>query len=175
MRLVIGKLEVSHETRSVVVLNCPWGCLGEGIGHIRVARGFCIKTRLRAQPLIWKWFFTLMQIKLIFTRKVVHLASFWKWGVLELGIGLFTPTFLRNLVPANRDFQQITIAVVDAESWGEYVTVVSQIANRRNVDFYNPAIATTPQDSFTFRTWQSVISKPVHFVIFGLFYFRPPQ
>ena len=86
-----------------------------------------------------------------------------------------TPTFLRNLVPADRDFQQITIAVVDAESWGEYVTVVSQIANRRNVDFYTPAIATTPQDSFTFRTWQSVISKPVHFVIFGLFYFRPPQ
>ena len=27
----------------------------------------------------------LMQIKLIFTRKVVHLASFWKWGFLELG------------------------------------------------------------------------------------------
>ena len=29
-----------------------------------------------------------MQIKLIFTRKVVHLASFWKWGFLELGSGL---------------------------------------------------------------------------------------
>ena len=86
-----------------------------------------------------------------------------------------TPTFLRNLVPADRDFQQITIAVVDAESWGEYVTVVSQIANRRNVEFYTPAIATTPQDSFTFRTWQRVISKPVHFVIFGLFYFRPVE
>ena len=31
-----------------------------------------------------------MQIKLIFTRKVVHLASFWKWGFLELGSGIFT-------------------------------------------------------------------------------------
>ena len=30
----------------------------------------------------------LMQIKLIFTRKVAHLASFWKWGFLELGNGL---------------------------------------------------------------------------------------
>ena len=30
-----------------------------------------------------------MQIKLIFTRKVVHLASFWKWGFLELGSGLY--------------------------------------------------------------------------------------
>ena len=45
-----------------------------------VPTDFCIKTRLSAQPLIWRWFFILMQIKLIFTRKVVHLASFWKWG-----------------------------------------------------------------------------------------------
>ena len=29
-----------------------------------------------------------MQVKLIFTRKVVLLASFWKWGFLELGSGL---------------------------------------------------------------------------------------
>ena len=50
------------------------------IGHFRVPPGLCIKTRLSAQPLIWKWFFILMQIKLIFTRKVVHLASFWRWG-----------------------------------------------------------------------------------------------
>ena len=58
------------------------------IGNFRVSPGLCIKTRLSAQPLIWKWFFILMQIKLIFTRKVVHLASFWKWGFLELGSGL---------------------------------------------------------------------------------------
>ena len=31
-----------------------------------------------------------MQIKLIFTRKVVHLVSFWKWGFWELGSGLLT-------------------------------------------------------------------------------------
>ena len=59
------------------------------LGRFRVPPGLCIKTRLSAQPLIWKWFFILMQIKLIFTRKVVHLASFWKWGLLELGSGLF--------------------------------------------------------------------------------------
>ena len=29
-----------------------------------------------------------MQIKLIFTTKVSHLASFWKWDFLELGNGL---------------------------------------------------------------------------------------
>ena len=49
------------------------------IGHFR---DLCIKTRLKAQLLIWKWFFILMQINLIFTRKVVHLASFWEWGFL---------------------------------------------------------------------------------------------
>ena len=48
------------------------------IGHFRVPPGLCFKTRVGAQPLIWKSFFILMQIKLIFTRKVVHLASFWK-------------------------------------------------------------------------------------------------
>ena len=40
------------------------------MGHFRVPPRFCIKTS--AQPLIWKWFFILMQIKLIFTRKVGH-------------------------------------------------------------------------------------------------------
>ena len=52
----------------------------------------CIKTRLGAQPLIWKWFFILMQIKLISTRKVQHLTSFWYRGLGgggELGNGLF--------------------------------------------------------------------------------------
>ena len=59
------------------------------IGHFRVPPSLCFKTRVGAQPLIWKSFFILIQIKLIFTRKVVHLASFWKWGFLELGTGLF--------------------------------------------------------------------------------------
>ena len=52
-------------------------------GHFRVVSSFCFKPRLSAKPLIWKLFFRLVQIKLIFTRKsrkVLHLASFWKWG-----------------------------------------------------------------------------------------------
>ena len=60
------------------------------IVHFRVPQGLCLKMRVRVQPLIWKSFFMLMQIKLIFTRKVAHLASFWKWGFFELGrSGLF--------------------------------------------------------------------------------------
>ena len=62
--------------------------LASSLGHFRVPLGLCFKTRVSAQPLIWKSFSILKQIKLIFTRKVVHLASFWKWGFLELGSGL---------------------------------------------------------------------------------------
>ena len=46
------------------------------ICHFRVPPGLCFKTRVCAKPLIWKSFFILVQIKLILTRKVVHLASF---------------------------------------------------------------------------------------------------
>ena len=48
------------------------------MGHFRVPSGLCFKTRVGVKPLIWKSFFILMQIKLVFTRKVVHQASFWK-------------------------------------------------------------------------------------------------
>ena len=55
-------------------------------GHFRVVSSFCFKARLRAKPLIRILFFRLVQIKLIFkrkSRKVLHLASFWKWGFLN--------------------------------------------------------------------------------------------
>jgi len=68
------------------------------IGHFQVLPGLCIKTRLGAQPLIWKWFFILMQIKLISTRKVVHLTSFWYRGPGELGNGLLTSVSCQALV-----------------------------------------------------------------------------
>ena len=46
-----------------------------------------------------------MQIKLIFTRKVVHLASFWKWGFSELGSGLLDATTTSATSTTNRPFQ----------------------------------------------------------------------
>ena len=58
------------------------------IDHFRVPQGLCIKTRLGAPPLIWKWVFILIQIKLISTRKVEHLTSFWYRGPGKLGNGL---------------------------------------------------------------------------------------
>ena len=60
------------------------------IDHFPVPPGLCIKTKLSALPLIWKWLYILMQLKLIFPKKVVNLASFWKWGFLKLGIGLLS-------------------------------------------------------------------------------------
>ena len=60
--------------------TCARGNTDVLIGLFWVPPGLCFKTRLSAQPLIWKWFFILMQVRLIFTRKVVHLVSFWKWG-----------------------------------------------------------------------------------------------
>ena len=46
----------------------------------------CFKERLSAKPLIWEWFFNIMQIKLShFHKKGFALASFWKWEFFETG------------------------------------------------------------------------------------------
>ena len=63
--------------------------------------GLCIKTRLSAQLLIWKWYFILMQIKPMFTRKVLHLASFWRWGFLESVLADSLPP-AKNKQPINQ-------------------------------------------------------------------------
>ena len=57
------------------------------MGHFQVDSSLCFKARLSVKPLIWKWFFILIQINFIFTRKVLHLALFRKWEFLELGNG----------------------------------------------------------------------------------------
>ena len=87
--LLIG--ELARRLRVARVDGLPWT-----IGHFRFSPDLCFKTRLGAQPLIWKSFFILMQIKLIFTTKSVHLASFWKWGFLEVA---YLPPYPRGLRP----------------------------------------------------------------------------
>ena len=62
------------------------------IGHFQVVPSLCFKARPSAKPLIGKWFFILVQINLL-TRKVLLLASFWKWKFLELGDDLFRIVF----------------------------------------------------------------------------------
>ena len=53
--------------------------------HCRSAPSLNLKAMLSAKPLIWSWFLILMQIKLIFTRKGLHFASFCKREFLEVG------------------------------------------------------------------------------------------
>ena len=81
---------LSHQNNLKIALRIEYhfGVKNAIVGHFWVPPCLCLKTRVGAQSLIWKSFFILMQIKLVFTRKVVHLASFWKWGFLQPGSGL---------------------------------------------------------------------------------------
>ena len=63
--------------------------LMELIGHFRVPPGLLYQNEVKWSAFDMDKFFILKQIKLIFTRKVAHLTSFWKWEFLELGSGLF--------------------------------------------------------------------------------------
>ena len=63
------------------------------IGHFRVVLSLFFKTRVSAKSLLWKYFSILIQIKLIFIWKVLHLASFWRREIFELGNGLFKEHF----------------------------------------------------------------------------------
>ena len=85
-----SQTKVFHYATLVFFSQVNATLLGSPLGHFRVVPSLCFKARLSAKPLIWKRFFILMQIKLIFTRKVLHQASFWKWKNLELGNGLIT-------------------------------------------------------------------------------------
>ena len=72
-------------TSSYELQSTPWvNTLQLQNYNVRVAPSLCFKARLSAMPLIW--FFFLMQIKLIFTRKVLHL-------VFGIGNGLMIAMF----------------------------------------------------------------------------------
>ena len=59
------------------------------IGHFpSFPPGLCIKTRLGAQPFLWKWVLFAWEWKIISISKVEHLTSFWYRGPGELGNGL---------------------------------------------------------------------------------------
>ena len=51
--------------------------------------------------------------KVIFTRTVVHLPSFWKWGFLELGSGLFSLALNR---PCNNGYPRHSW-ILDSTQW----------------------------------------------------------
>ena len=107
--------------------------------RFRVPLSFSWKARLRTKPLIWKCFFIFIftQIKLIFTRKVSHLASFWKWEFLELGTPFnfslltdwFSPPLTRELVRTLSTFSNvikcyIICKMVDSQEVGKKVQLL---------------------------------------------------
>ena len=102
------------------------------IGIFRVPPGLCIKTRLSDQPLMWKWFFILFQIKLISTRKVVHLASFWKWGFFELGSGLLYWGIQYNVVTpscSNKLSSNVLLTVRNRRYWSSLVWEMASLVS----------------------------------------------
>ena len=69
------------------------------IEYFRVAPNLCFKTRLSAKPMIWKWFFILMQMKLIITRKDLYLALFWKLELWNTEIASSMKQVIHYLYP----------------------------------------------------------------------------
>ena len=69
---------VSPEWRLHCTMNGPFPCSPRPL----------YQNQVKCSAFDMEMIFILMQIKL-FTWKVVHLVSFWKWGVLELGSGQF--------------------------------------------------------------------------------------
>ena len=103
-----GNYNFIHNGRQVawllspVILNTSLKCIVclEGlrksealkISHFQVSPGLCIKTRLSAQPLIWKWYLILMQTKLLSQERLCiwpHFereGGFWNLEVAYRGI-----------------------------------------------------------------------------------------
>ena len=75
-------------------------------GHFRVPPGPCFKTRVDAQPLIWKSFFIFMQIKLgIFTRNDEHPSLVLKGKVFGTRKWPFVFSLTFSLPSASLDFK----------------------------------------------------------------------
>ena len=88
----------AKETLGIKVANIRYCENVFTIGHFRIVLRLSFKARLSAKLLIWKLLFILMQKKLIYKRKVLHSASFWKWEFLELGNSLLSLSPLSSLV-----------------------------------------------------------------------------
>ena len=81
------------------------------IGHFQVPLGLRIRTRLSARPLIWKWFFILMQVKLVFTRRVCTWPHFESEGFWNSEVAYFPGAGL-ELIRKTKNFEWIMITYV---------------------------------------------------------------
>ena len=99
-----------------------------------------LKSEATHKAIDMKMFFLIFiftQIKLIFTRKVSHLASFWKWEFLELGTPFnfslltdwFSPPLTRELARTLSTFSNvikcyIICQMVDSQEVGKKVQLL---------------------------------------------------
>ena len=95
------------------------------IGNFRVPPWPLYQNEVKCSAFdIWKWFFILVQVKHISTRKVVHLASFWKWGFFELGSGLLYWGIQCNVVTpscSNKPSSNVLLTERNRRYWSSLV------------------------------------------------------
>ena len=93
--------------------------------------------------LTWKWvFFNLMQLKLIFTRKVLDVAS---WEVLELANGLFVLGLSSPFSFTGLWWYWIRFAFPGKHSWLAEMTLVIKLLPRVFQCLFTFALVSTPR------------------------------
>ena len=125
----------------------------------------CFKVRQTAKSLTLKRYSTPMQMMIIFTRKILHLASLWKQDIFQLGIGLLYSRLqihfigFKIIIPKNeikiwtKDtvkhshgifflmvFRQNVLVIVPSSNVGNVTNAVKQktsVKNKRDICWYN--------------------------------------
>ena len=118
---VIYALASAHEEFDAwnEVAQFPYGSLGLN-RPFPSSPGSLFQNEGRCSAFDMEIIFHSYAIKLIFKRKVVHLASFWKWGCLELGSGLFMGRHkldTSNFIDSNVDLFMSLIEGIRLRTW----------------------------------------------------------
>ena len=140
--------EYSHCTVHVRLLNCYLACYANRLFWL--VPSLCFTARLSAARLTWKWFSIPVEIKLIFTRKVLHLASFWKRDSEVAYLSFLGTAWRLGRCCVELHLGTITGAKSDALSYAKFVV----IANRRRNSVLNNKIVMLQFDKTS--TWAHV-------------------
>ena len=145
--LVIYALGSAHEKFDVwnEVAQFPYGSLGLNRPFPSFP-GPLFQNEGRCSAFDMEIIFHSYAIKLIFKRKVVHLASFWKWGCLELGSGLFMGRHkldTSNLIDSNVNLFMYLIERIRFGTWKDrpliWALITSYGLNQSPVSLVAPA------------------------------------
>ena len=145
--LVIYALASAHEKFDVwnEVAPFPYGSLGLNRPFPSFP-GPLFQNEGRCSAFDMEMTFHSHAIKLIFKRKVVHLASFWKWGCLELGSGLLMGRHkldTSNLIDSNVNLFMYLTEGIRLGTWKDrpliWASVTSDGLNQSPVSLVAPA------------------------------------